>query len=189
MRKKIGVRALRAALQQHSSEQLIDELVQLYQSFPLVQDYFTAKLSPEAEAELLEKYKKLIRQEFIPAAGSGMPPLMLINIKKAINDYKRISDNFEHLLLLMLYFVEQGTDFIHTYGDIDEYFYDGMESQYEAACKLAAMNGFAHNKEWCERFYRLVQLTADTGYGFGDTLAHFYHRYFHVVDDEQNSKV
>ncbi len=187
MRKKIGVRALRAALQQHSSDQLIEELIQLYQSFPLVQDYFTAKLSPEAEAELLEKYKKLIRQEFMPNAKNDLPSLTLINIKKAINDYKRISDNFEHLLLLMLYFVEQGADFIHTYGDIDEYFYDSMEAQYESACKLAILHGFANDPVWRERFYHLVKTTSDMGYGFGDTLAHFYHRYFHAGGEDTDN--
>lgn len=182
MRKKIGVRALRSALQQQTPEQLIDELVQLYQSFPLVQDYFTAKFSPEAETELLDKYKKLIWQEFSSAVDKDLPPLRLINVKKAINDYKRISDNPEHLLILMLYFVEQGADFIHTYGDIDEYFYDSMESQYESACKLISMSSLSNDKVWRERFYHLVQLTADMGYGFGDRLAHLYHRYFYADD-------
>ena len=78
---------------------------------------------------------------------------------------------------LLLYFVDQGSEFISEYGDIKENFYGSMESAYEEACKLIASNGL--EKEWKGHFEELDKATQDTGYGFGDSISDMFNETFY----------
>ena len=50
----------------------------------------------------------------------------------------------------MLYYVEMGVQFTNAYGDIDEAFYNSMESMYERAVKYIAQHGMCgHFEERC----------------------------------------
>jgi hypothetical protein len=69
-----------------------------------------------------------------------------------------------------------GTKFIHTYGDIDEVFYDSMEGTYEKALQLIFEHGL--QAEFQDRCEYIVRVSQDTGYGFGDTIYELYRQYY-----------
>lgn len=174
---EIGIRDIRTYLCSKSPGELIDEVILLTKTFPKVK-YYQVKLSPKGESQAFERYKKIIRDEFFPARGFGK--LRLTNIRRAISDYKRMSDSPERRVELLLYFVEQGAEFISEYGDINENFYESMESAYEKACKLVTSRG--SQKKWKDRFHEMVRATDGTGYGFGDSIISIFEEYFGATE-------
>ncbi len=171
---KVGIRELRKYFERKPDTILVNEIVTLFKIFPEVKEYYQVKLSDTGGSDALDKYKKIIRHEIFPERGFGK--LQLPNIIKAIKDYKKVSSSLEGQLDLMLFFIELGTQFIHEFGDIDEDFYDYMETNYEDACKLVAKEHL--RDEWYDRFQQIVRDTEDTGYGFGDNIDFYFEKYF-----------
>ena len=169
-----GIRGVRVYLNSKSSDELIEEIVTLVKTFPEVKEYYQVKLSPKGDSKALAKYQKIIRDEFFPAGGFGK--LQLSNVHKALKNYKKISDAVDGKVELMVYFVEQGAQFIQEFGDIDEDFYESMESVYEEASKLVATHNL--KRKWRDRFYDVVRDTDDTGYGFGDAIRASFEEFF-----------
>ena len=77
-----------------------------------------------------------------------------------------------------LFYVEQGVAFTDTYGDINEPFYNSMESMYEKALKTIAEQGLL--SQYRARCKKIVDRTADIGWGFHDGLSHSFEE---VYDD------
>ena len=50
--------------------------------------------------------------------------------RKAISEFKKANGNLSDLLSLMFYYVKCGNDFMLEFGDIDESFYDSIESMF-----------------------------------------------------------
>jgi hypothetical protein len=76
----------------------------------------------------------------------------------------------------MLYYVEMGVQFTNTYGDIDEAFYNSMESMYQSAVKHIVKHEMEAQFE--ERCRRIVSETSDIGWGFHDQLSDIYEEHF-----------
>ena len=55
--------------------------------------------------------------------------------KKAISDFKKLSDSPLNNADIMLHYVENGVQFTDAYGDIDERFYTSMENMFDDAVK------------------------------------------------------
>ncbi|GAK50427.1 hypothetical protein U14_01658 [Candidatus Moduliflexus flocculans] len=174
MAKQVNKSAVKAYLMQRSPEELLEEVLDIFAKFPVVQDYFYAKLHPVNDAELLKKYKAVIRKEFFPERGFGRANRSVA--RKAITDYKKVSGDPTGLADLMLYFVEMGVKFTNEYGDIDEPFYNSMESMFHKALQHLVKFGLKDDFE--DRCRRIVYDSAHTGWGFHDTLSDlFYHVY------------
>ncbi|MFZ3590571.1 DUF6155 family protein [Bacillus sp. DJP31] len=67
--------------------------------------------------------------EFPPEKGHGK--VRLNEAKKAISDFKKLTNDELRTADLMLYYVEKGVEFTNNYGDIDQSFYSSIESMYE----------------------------------------------------------
>jgi len=67
----------------------------------------------------------------------------------------------------MLYYVEVGCRFTDEYGDINEPFYNNMESMYESALKFIAKN--KEQQQYSERCHQIAK-NAVEGWGFRDQL-------------------
>jgi hypothetical protein len=124
--------------------------------------------------QLLEQYKSVVRNEFFPARGFGEARLSIA--RKAVNDYKKVSDSHEGLIDLMLFYVEMGVRYTNAYGDINESFYSSMESMYERATKHIAEHNL--RDQFQQRCRRIVSDTSGIGWGFHDTLCDIYNDYF-----------
>ena len=88
----------------------------------------------ESGGEVLEKYRRKIVEQFFPAHGEGK--LNLGEARKAIRDYRKATGNLPGTAELLMTYVENGAEFSHEYGDIDERFYSSVES---ALDELAAL--------------------------------------------------
>lgn len=133
--KNITISQLKKALSEKPEKELIEEVINLFKKFPQVKEYYTLAFSAEGEEHVLEKYKEIITNEFFPKRGYGKARLSVA--KKAISDFKKISDKPPFIIDIMLHYVAQGVNFTDQYGDIDEPFYNSMEKMFKDALKLA----------------------------------------------------
>jgi len=170
---KLTVTDLKKHLNSKSREELTNEIIGLYKKFSDIRDYYASTLSKDGMRDVLEKYKKIIKDEFFPVRGFGK--LRLAVARKAVNDFGKISNSNSDMADIMLFYVENGVEFTNAYGDINEQFYSSIETMYEAALKHICKS------ELVEDFYtRCEQIVSDTsgiGWGFHDTLGDLFGGY------------
>ncbi len=108
-------------------------------------------------------------EQFFPARGFGK--LKLGEARKAIRDYRKATGNLPGTAELLMTYVENGARFTREYGDIDERFYNSMES---ALSELAALlRGEAREiyPHLRDRLASVEQMTDGIGWGFHDFVA------------------
>ena len=167
---KITLNQLKQYLKTISQEEANTDITELFKRFPAVKEYSQIKLYPQAETEVLAKYKKIIEDEFFPVRGFGKARLSIA--KKAISDYRKVCNNEVDTIDIMLFYVEQGVKFTLAYGDIDEAFYASMEGMYEKA--LSAMTELDSKHIFEQRSRKIVTDTSEIGWGFHDTLSEIF---------------
>ncbi|MBN2422386.1 hypothetical protein JXB41_04100 [Candidatus Woesearchaeota archaeon] len=91
-------------------------------------DFLRLKLENKPE-DALEYFKKKLKSIL------WNERINLREARKAITDFKRISKQPEHLLELMVFYVETGVRIGEEYGDMYEAFYSSMESMFEQIIK------------------------------------------------------
>ena len=167
---KLSLTALKKYLKTCSQEELTAEISALYKGVPAVKDYYQVKLHPQSELQVAEKYKKIIENEFFPTRGFGKARLSVA--RKAVNDYKKLTASAASVADIKVFYVEQGVRFTNAYGDIDEPFYNSMESMYATALEWIAKHDL--QKEFQSRCKAIVCDTSGIGWGFHDGLNDLY---------------
>lgn len=167
-------KSLQGYLKRQSKEELIKQISETYAKFDLVKDYYQGKINSKASDKILQKYKAIIKKEFFPSRGFGKARLSIA--RKAISDYKKVSSSKEGLADSMLFFVEMGVSFTNAYGDINDSFYNSMETMYERVVSYLAENNI--QSKFQARCKSIVDETNGIGWGFHDVLAERYYEYF-----------
>lgn len=170
---KITLTALKRHLAQHSHDELVGDIADLFTRLDAVKDYYALRLTGPSE-DLVAGYKAKIENEFFPARGYGKARLAVA--RKAITDYKKLAPPPASLADLMLYYVEMGVQFTNTYGDINVSFYSSMETMYEQAARLIVANEL--HDEFETRCKEIVDDTRNIGWGFHDALADSFAEHF-----------
>jgi hypothetical protein len=68
-------------------------------------------------------------------------------------------------------YVENGTQYTHEYGDIDERFYNSMESALDELAALLHGEARALYPDFAERLATVEQMSDGIGWGFHDYIA------------------
>ncbi len=171
---KLNQRTLKQYLKNLSREELLDEIGMLFDKFTKVKEYYQTKLGAEDSKAVLEKYKAVIEKEFNPPRG--LPKARLSVAKKAISDFKKVSNSPVDLADLMVAYVETGVRFTAQFGDIDEPFYISMESMFEKA--VIHITKHKLHDQFEPRCRKIVRDTSNMGWGFHDQLSEIYEEYF-----------
>lgn len=172
--KDIKITELKKYLVDITVEDLRGDIVELFKLFPDVKEYYAVKLKPEAEGELLKKYGKIIKNEFYPERGFGK--LRYSVMKKALEDFRKISNNPQNIAELMILHVEFGVEFSNDYGDIDKKFYNNIAGMYGKFLTFI----FEENIEqvFKERAEKVIDDAGGIGWGFSEELCNLYYSYF-----------
>lgn len=176
--KKIGVKELRSFLNQQSDEELISQIVELFQTFEEVKEFYQIRLNLDSDEDAVRKvYEEKIRKVFFPKRPSLARDFpRYSDARKVITKYKKVSVTKESVILLMLFYVEMGCKFTQTYGDIDEPFYNSMESMFAAAVKEIVKYDLQEEFEiYCQE---IVNMASGTGWGFHDGLDYIFNKGF-----------
>ena len=180
---KLTLTALKKELKQFDQKELIQLIADLYKLNGEVKDYLSNRFIGEASIQALyETSKKKIANEFFPDRGFGK--LRLKEAKSAITNFKKLSGDHEKTVDLMLYYVELGTQFTNTYGDIDDPFYDSMISMYHKVTDACNQDGALFHK-LNDRLYAVVEETKRMGWGYHDCLYDYYYSIEWTRDEEE----
>lgn len=171
---KITATQLKKHLDSCSQEELISQLLELYAKCESVKDFYSVKLAVGGAAALLEKYKKIIKNEFLPDRGDGK--LRMSVAKKAIADFKQYSPSSHDIADIMVYYVEMGMCFIDEYGDISESACNSIESMYESVLKFIVKNKL--QKEFKKRCLNITKHKKADCWGLNDSLEDVYDEFF-----------
>jgi len=175
---------LRYYLSKLSKKELETLIIDLVKRNAFNKDLLETKINPENEQTLNQKYRKVIKDEFFPDRGDAK--LRYSNLRKALNEYKKISKNPELLADLMLYYVENGVEFTNEYGDINEEFYFKIENMFSTALDYI----FKHNMEikFEERCLTITINSRDIGWGFSDSMTDLFYDHYTSIDYCTNIK-
>ncbi|MGH9944016.1 MAG: DUF6155 family protein [Pyrinomonadaceae bacterium] len=175
--KDTSLRELKQYLRTRTPEQLVEEIGELFRKSDFVRDYYLVKLrGGEDDEPVRDKYKANIKDVFFPRRGGftdGFPRLAVA--RKAVSEYRKVAASPSGVADLMLYYVETGVRFTNEYGDIDEPFYNSMESMYERALKLIVEHGM--QEPFGRRCQQVVYDTSGIGWGFHDQLGDLFDQY------------
>ena len=171
---KIGLRDFKKHLIGLPVNELTADIITLYKDIPAVREFYHAKLCPDAESAILEKYKKIIEDEFFPKRGFGKVRASVI--RKAIGDFKKIAKSPINVVELMFSHISLGVDFTNEYGDITEAFYSSLENSFEQALKYSVKQGIDDMVK--EEAQMLFQKCQGFGWGFSDTIADIFYSYY-----------
>jgi hypothetical protein len=162
-----GWSAVRQQIATWKKPALLALVKDLYAAAGVNRDFIHARcLAGESGGSVLEKYRGRIVEQFFPARGHGK--LKLGEARKAIRDYRKATGSIPGTVELMMTYVENGTRFTHEYGDIDERFYNSVESA------LAELAGLLRNEargiypQFRDRLASVEQMTEGIGWGFHD---------------------
>ena len=172
------VSELKRYLASRSQAELVQDIAELFKRIPAVKDYYQVKLNPQAEDDVADRYKVIIRREFATDFVPG--PGRLAIARKAVMDFKKVASSAAGVADMMLFYVEQGVAYTTAFGDIDEPFYNSLESMYKQAAQWVTRQ---HLQEvFLPRFQRILTDTDPMGWGFHDVLREMYQEFFAGMD-------
>lgn len=163
--KKFTITNLKKQLAQKNKEELIKEIAALCQTFPQVKEYYKAQVNDIKE--LVNKYKSIIEKEFIEGKTRGLPKARFSVVRKAVNDFKKLTNKPELIADIMLTYVESISWFNSEYLPDAEEFYTRPENMFETVLALLKKHNLL--KKFEPRAYKIVQNAPD-GWGYQDSL-------------------
>jgi hypothetical protein len=167
--KKFTITNLKKQLAQKTKQELIKEIASLCQTFPQVKEYYKAQKNDIQE--LVNKYKSIIEKEFIEGKTRGMPKVRFSVARKAVNDFKKLTNKPELIADIMLTYVESISWFNSEFFPDTEEFYTRPENMFETVLALLKKHNLLEKFE--PRAYKIVQNATD-GWGHRDSLEERY---------------
>ena len=166
-KKSSGWNAVRQQISTWEKPELLDLLKDLYETAADNRDFINARSKAANDGgEALKKYRGKIVEQFFPARDLGK--LKLGEAHKAIRDYRKATGNIPDTVELMMTYVENGTRFTHEYGDVDERFYDSVESVLEELAALLQGEARWLYPQFRDRLDKAEKMTQNIGWGFHD---------------------
>jgi len=158
-----------------SKEQVIEQVLGLYDTCKPAKEYFEYFLNPN-EQEQFEKHKAIIINEFYPKGKYAEPKTRFSVAKKAIADFRGLSPSPELLADLMVTLPEMACQFTFDFGDMWEQFYTSTANNFELALKFMQKHGLLEQfKLRCEN---CVKYAEPCGYGFADEISELFYQYY-----------
>ena len=162
-----GWSAIRQQIAGWPKSALIALVKDLHAASPENRDFLRARFDAEnSGGEALEKYRRKIVEQFFPQRGFGK--LKLAEARKAIRDYRKATGNVAGTIDLLLTYVENGTEFTQQFGDINEAYYNSLESALNELATLLCGEGRECYSQCRDRLARVEQLANHIGWGYGD---------------------
>ena len=158
-----------------TKEQVIEQVLGLYDTCKPAKEYFEYFLNPDEKGQF-ERCKDIIINEFYPVRLVVFPKLRFSEAKKAIACFRRLRPSFVLLGDLMVTLPELACKFTNEYGNMSEQYYNSTAANFELALKFLQkhklLEQFQHRCEDC------VSYSKHCGYGFDDVMQQFYDKYY-----------
>ncbi len=157
---KLTKKALLKHLDKSDKEDIIREVVILFDKFKNVKEFYAAELT-DAANPLLERYKKKITDAY--SAGNPKERTTNLNINKLIREFKKISIYERELADLMLHRVECGIAAFRKNTNRSATFYNCIGSTFDEAIELIFANNY--QDEFKTRIHRIIKSSEPGKFG------------------------
>lgn len=167
--------AIKKELQKLTKEQLIEQILDLYEKNSAVKEFYNFYLNPKNEKVLVAKYKKIIRKEFNVENPMNSTEKFSV-AKRAIADFRDLQPSPDALADVMLYLPESACELTYKYGDYTEQFYDSTFNNLKSALEFISKNNLL--PQFKQRVEQCVKWASHCGYGFADDIKQVYYEYY-----------
>jgi len=165
---------LKKHLQTFTKEQLVEQILDLYDTIKPVKEFYNFSLQPD-ENSIFEKYKKIIVNEFFPKNYMNAKTRFSV-AKQAIADFAVYKPSPDLVADLMMTLAELASKFTFDFGDMTEQYYTSTVTNFEKALKFIAKNNLLDNfKLRCETCLKYAE---PCGYGFPDEMQEVYDEFY-----------
>ncbi|WP_298485800.1 DUF6155 family protein [uncultured Maribacter sp.] len=148
-------RALTAYLKDLKKKELEEQLVDLYQRFPLVKEYYDFVFNPK-EDKLVQEAKTKIANEYFPVKRKR-PKARRSVAQKYIKHFIKLGVAPSLIVDVMLFNLEIAQSF-SIEKNVPDSFYKSMLNSFKEALQYAALHGFVtENKDRIVKIYTLTQ--------------------------------
>jgi hypothetical protein len=158
-----------------TKEQVVEQLLSLYDACKPAKEYFEYFLNPN-EKEQFEKYKAIVVNEFYPKGKYVEAKTRFSVAKKAIADFRSLNPSPELIGDLMVTLAEQSCKYTFDFGDMSEQYYNSAATNFELALKFLQKNGLLD--QFKLRCQDCVKYAEPCGYGFADEIGELFYRYY-----------
>jgi hypothetical protein len=166
-----GWSSIRAKLNDWTKPAVVALVKDLYDHAAENRDFLEARFQADEDGgAALEKYRRKIIEQFFPRYGNGIGKLKLGEARKAIRDYRKATGNLAGTLELMVTYVENGTRFTRDYGDIDEGFYNSLDSVLAEVARLLVKEGPELYPRFRDRLTQVEDDASNIGWGYCDSV-------------------
>lgn len=158
-----------------SKEQVIEQVLGLYDTCKPAKEYFEYFLNPDEKGQF-EKYKAIIVNEFYPKGKYVEAKTRFSVAKKAIADFRSLNPSPELLADLMVTLPEMACKFTFDFGDMWEQYYISAETNFGLALKYLQKQGLL--QQFKLRCQDCVKHAEPCGYGFADEISNLFNEYY-----------
>ena len=180
----IKVKELREYLAYMDRTELEQEIVELFKLYPNIKDYFTTRVAPGSEVELLVKYKKAVEKEFLSDKGAGLARLSVLN--KTVSEFKKASVSPKAVVELLLFYVDEAMEYVNALGIWDQSLYSNIYRVFEDCLKHIGSNKLI-TPVLQARLMKVVEMADDVSSDFGCEMINLLYMYVDMPDDEEES--
>jgi hypothetical protein len=165
---KLTKKALLNHLTKSDKEDIIREILTLFDKFKNVKEFYTAELTDEANP-MLGRYKKKITLAYSSANPKERRTNM--NVNKLIKEFKKISIYERDLVDLMLHRVECGVAAFRRNTNRSATFYNCILNSFEEAIQLISANSY--ESEFRPRINKIIKESEPGKFGFQEKTKEF----------------
>jgi hypothetical protein len=158
-------KALIKHLNKSDKEEIILEVVNLFNKFKSVKEYYTADLTSDVNP-LLEKYKKKITLAYLSKNPKERTTNM--NVNRLINEFQKISIYERETADLMLHRVECGVAAFRRNNNRSPTFYSCIATTFEDALKIISIDNSID--EFRKRINKILKDSKPGKCGFSERL-------------------
>jgi len=162
---KLTKKALLKHLTKSDKEDIIREVITLFDKFKNVKEFYAAELSDEANP-LLEKYKKKISHAY--SSANPKERRTNLNVNRLITEFKKINIYERELIDLMLHRVECGIAAFNRNNNRSATFYNCIINTLEEAVKLISAESYT--TEFEQRIHKIMKDSASGKFEFQKRL-------------------
>jgi hypothetical protein len=154
--------------------QLITQIKDLYAISDENRRFLEARFAQgqDQDQTVLTEYKQEIIYCFFGERGISDDLPRLRDARRLIRNYRKATKDTTGTLDLMLHYVETGTEFTNTYGDINELFYNSLESVLVNFCEgiFKSPDPEQAYVQFNKRLVALKRAAYGIGWGYGDAV-------------------
>lgn len=175
--------SLKSLLKDLNLDELRNVIAELCKINPKNRTFLELYILSSNEANLEAVTKESKKKIYSHLYGDSMfAKIDLAGARKQVREYSKLLKDYPcQIADMQLYYVETGTEITNEYGDIDERFYNSMESMLGSFCKQIQKHPVCYSR-FRDRLINLEAACNGIGWGYGDSVGDMIYELVDSID-------